>query len=118
MACRIVERTDIHPFEFDHVVATVGVEQPDVALRLVRARLADALTRARIACAKRTKDPTPAFEDDSEHVRWLVDQDYRNPVKILLEGSEGRDAIAALGEHASALFLEILWPWFGGASTP
>ena len=112
MACRIVERTDIHPFEFDHVVATVGVEQPDVALQLVRARLAEALTRARIACAKRAKEPTPAFEDDSEHVRWLVDQDYRNPVKILLEGSEGRDAIAALGEHASALFLKILWPWF------
>ena len=112
MACCIVERTDIHPFEFDHVVATVGAEQPDVALRLVRARLADALTRARIACAKRAEEPTPAFEDDAEHVRWLVDQDYTNPVKNLLEGSQGRDGVAALGEHVPVPFIEILWPWF------
>ena len=33
-------------------------------------------------------------------------------MKNLLEGSQERDAIAALGEHAPAPFLDILWPWF------
>ena len=112
MACSIVKRTDIHPFEFDIVVATVGVEQPEFALRLVRARLDDALTRARVACAKLAEKPTPTLEDDAEYVAWRIDQDQRSPVKNLLEGSQGRDAIAALGEHAPAPFLDILWPWF------
>ena len=112
MACSIVKQTDIHPFEFDIVVATVGVEQPEFALRLVRARLDDALTRARVACAKLAEKPTPTLRDDAEYLAWRIDQDQRNPVKNLLEGSQGRDAIAALGEHAPALFLDILWPWF------
>ena len=112
MACSIVKRTDIHSFEFDNLVATLGVEQPEFALRLVRARLADALTRARAVCAKLAEEPTPTLEDDAEYLDWRIDQDRRNPVKNLLEGSQGRDAIAALGEHAPVLFLNILWPWF------
>ena len=112
MACSIVKRTDIHPFEFDNVVATLGVEQPEFALRLVRARLADALTRAREVCAKLAEEPTPTLEDDAEYLDWRIDQDRRNPVKNLLEASQERDAIAALGEHAPAPFLDILWPWF------
>lgn len=68
MACSIVKRTDIHPFEFDNLVATLGVEQPEFALRLVRARLADALTRARAVCAKLTEEPTPTLEDDAEYL--------------------------------------------------
>ena len=111
MGCSIVKRTDIHPFEFDSVVATVGVKQPTVALRLVRARLVQALASAQVACAKRAEEPTPTFEDDEEHARWMIDQD-KNPLKKLLEGSQGRDSVAALGEHAPALFLHILWPWF------
>ena len=112
MACSIVKRTDIHSFEFDIVVATVGVEQPEFALRLVRARLDDALTRAQVACAKQADEPTPTLQDDAEYLAWRIDQDQRNPVKNLLEGSQGRDAIAALGEHVPELFLDILWPWF------
>lgn len=114
MACSIVKRTDIHPFEFDNVIATMGVEQPEYALRLVRARLADALTRARAVCAKLAGEPTPTIEDDAEFLDWRIDQDRRNPVKNLLEGSQERDAVAALGEHAPASFLDILWPWFEG----
>ena len=112
MACSIVKRTDIHPSEFDNVAATLGVEQPEFALRLVRAHLADALSRARAASAKLAEQPTPTLEDDAEYLAWRIDQDRKNPVKNLLEGSQGRDAIAALGEHAPAPFLDILWPWF------
>ena len=63
-------------------------------------------------CAKLADEPTPTLEDDAEYLDWRIDQDRRNPVKNLLEGSQGRDAIAALGEHAPVLFLNILWPWF------
>lgn len=112
MACSAVKRTDIHPFEFDNVVATMGVEQPEFALRLVRARLDDALIRARVVCAKLAGEPAPTLQDDADYLAWRIDQGQRNPVKNLLEGSQGRDAIAALGEHAPALFLDILWPWF------
>ncbi len=112
MACSIVKRTDIHPFEFKIVVATVGVDQPEFALRLVRARLDDALIRARVACAKLAGKPALTLQDDSDYLAWRIDQDQRNPVKNLLVGSRERDALAALGEHAPALFLDILWPWF------
>ena len=112
MACSIVKRTDIHPFEFDNVVATMGVEQPEFALRLVRARLDDALIKARVACAKLAGKPAPTLQDDADYLAWRIDQGQRNPVKKLLEGSREGDAIAALGEHAPAQFLDILWPWF------
>lgn len=112
LACSIVKRTDIHPFEFDNVVATLGVEQPEFALRLVRTHLTDALTRARAVCLKLAEEPAPTLKDEADYVAWRIDQDRRKPVKNLLEGSQGRDAIAALGEHAPALFLDILWPWF------
>ena len=90
----------------------MGVEQPEFALRLVLARLDDELPRARVACAKLAEKPTPTLQDDAEYLAWRIDQDQRNPVENLLEGSQGRDAIAALGEHAPAPFLNILWPWF------
>ncbi len=94
------------------VVATVGVEQPELALRLVRVRLDDALTRARVVRAKLAGKRTPTLQDDADYLAWRIDQSQRNPVKNLLEGSRERDAIAALGEHAPALFFDILWPWF------
>ena len=39
IALTIMSRTDIAVFRIDHLVASVGVEQPDVALRLLRGKL-------------------------------------------------------------------------------
>ena len=93
MACSIVKRTDIHSFEFDNLVATLGVEQLEFALRLVRARLADALTRARAVCAKLAEEPTPTLEDDAEYLDWRIDQDPKK------SGEEPARGLAGTGRH-------------------
>ena len=86
VACTIVKRTEIAPIAIDHVVATIGVEQPEAALRLARARL------------------------DHEQSAYAQEEWFfrRDPLQ---NGGEW-ESLPALAEQAPAKFLEILWPWF------
>ena len=111
-ACTIVERTEIGPHLFDHVVATVGMNQPESALRLVRARLVRDLDAARAETAERSGIPEPAFGSLDEEMVWIMENDPRRPLQALVEESQGWESLPALAEQAPVAFLEILWSWF------
>ena len=112
MACRIIERTRIDHFKIDHVIGSVGVAQPSVALRVVLAQLNRDLEEAKKEAANRAKRAMPAFDADDEQYIWLMENQPSTPFKTLIECREGSDTLLALAEHAPSTYLEILWPWY------
>ena len=112
LACTIVTRTDIAPFAVDHVVGTIGAEQPEVALRLVRARLERDLARALALSDSLATKRKPEFESWDDERIWAFKNAPRVPLARLIEERNQWDTLPALAEHAPSPFLEILWPWF------
>ena len=118
-ACSIVERTDIGEFQIDHVLGTIGVEQPEAALQLLRARLDKELETAEARSAALAKEERPQFDNDeeeadriAEEVAWITEKHPRIPLKELIDDKNGWDTVPTLAEQAPASFLRILWPWF------
>ena len=111
-ACAIAGRSELDPHLLDHVVATVGVDQPEAALRLVHARLVRQLAVATAEAARRNALPKPDFAHMEDEVSWLIENSARRPLETLIEASHGWDHLQALAERAPVRFLEILWPWF------
>lgn len=111
-ACRIVTRTPIDHFRIDFVVGSIGVDQPDLALRLVLAQLNRDLDEAKEESAERAKRTMPALNADAERYIWLSENQPSGPLKELIEGRDASDTLLALAEHAPSTYLEILWPWY------
>ena len=119
MACNIVQRTDMGPLQIDHANATIGVDQPETALQLVRARLDHELDIAQARSAELAQEEKPKFDtgaDDigwsEEEVAWHFEKNPKIPIKKLIEDRNGWDALPTLAEQTSSSFLRILWPWF------
>ena len=119
IGCSIVQRTDIGPLQIDHVVGNIGVDQPDVALRLVRARLEHELDSAQARSAELAKEEKPDFdnggEDDGwsyEEVAWAFEKNPKIPLRKLIEDRNGWDTLPTLAQQAPTSFLDVLWPWF------
>ena len=119
IACRIVQGTDIGPFQIDHVLGTIGVDQPEAALQLVHARLDLELETAQALSAELAKEEKPEFDDASEdagwsaaEVAWYFEKDPAIPFKKLIDDKNEWDTLPSLAERAPSLFLKILWPWF------
>ena len=112
IACRTIERTRIDHFRIDHVIGSIGVEQPDLALRVVLAQLNRDLDEAKEESAERAKRTMPAFDVDDEQYIWLMENQPSTPLKTLIERRDASDTLLALAEHVPGLYLEILWPWY------
>ena len=112
IACRIVARTRIDHFRIDFVIGSIGVDQPDLALRLVLAQLNRDLDEAKEESAERAKRTMPALSAEAERYIWLSENQPSAPLKALIERREDSDTLLALAEHAPSTYLEILWPWY------
>jgi nucleoside phosphorylase len=112
IALVIIGRSDIGPHMIDHVAGTIGVEQPDFALKLVRARLSRDLAAAVEAAEARASKPEPAFATPEDEMAWRMSEDPREPIKRLIEYGDDWDSLPALAEEAPASFLDALWPWY------
>lgn len=106
LATTILGRTDISPFAFDHTIATVGVDQPKAALKLVLARLDREFRAAAAEVEQRSALPKPDGEE--AQLEWSLSE----PLKRLLERGDGWDSLEALCQANPELFLETIWPWF------
>ena len=111
VARTIVGRSDISQHLIDYVVETIGVEQPETALHLVRARLDRDLAAAKGRADELSEEEMPDPDDIEAQVAWHLDED-RNALHRLIDERLGWEALPALAENAPAAFLEILWPWF------
>ena len=112
MACTIVDRSEIAQHLINDVVETVGVEQPEIALQLVRARLDRDLSIAEARAGELSEEVLPVDASDEELVDWRLNKNPRIPIESLIKRNQGWESLSSLAEHAPAAFLEILWPWF------
>ena len=119
IACSIVQRTDIGPFQIDHVIGTIGVNQAEISLQFVRARLDHELDIAQARSAELAKEKKPEFDSraedagwSAEEVAWAFEKNPKIPLKKLIEDRNGWDTLPTLAEQAPSSFLKILWPWF------
>ena len=110
LATTILGRTEISSFMLDHTVATVGVDQPEAAVKLVLAALDRGFEIAKVEAQRRAALPTP----ESEEARWsfLIQNSPSEPLNRLIEGVHGWDSLEALAKANPKVFLHTLWPWF------
>lgn len=118
IALTVVGRTNVASETVDNVAGYVAVEQPDIALRLVRARLDRELELAS-ASAQSLKDSAPLPPGDDadpvDIVNYRLDELVRNPVRNLIEKSMEWDSLSGIAERWPIETLDHLWPWFVSA---
>lgn len=110
----ILGRSQVAAIHVDHLVGELGVEQPDVALLLVRAALDRRLALARASAAE-LQGATAPEGNETQVAIWRARNDPGRELKELLETSNEWDMLASLAEHSPALTLQTLWPWFVAA---
>lgn len=108
IAATILRRSPISIWNVDRTTMTLAVEQPDVASRVVRAKL-DYL----FAEAKGKPEPPPFPVNGTEDEKFIWDIHHARPKEFedLLDAMEWYD-LSSLAEVAPAAFLQYLWPWY------
>jgi hypothetical protein len=114
LAITVLSRTQIAPFHVEHVVAQLGVNQPEIALRLVRARLDRDLAAAIQRSTECAKKPKPEFTEmaEADQLAWHMEKSPTKPLKDLIEQSQDWDVLASLAEASPSPFVKAMWPWF------
>lgn len=108
IASLLLERSPVSICQVNHTALTIAVDQPDVAVRLVRRKL-DFL----LAEAKGRPEPIayPVDGTEAEKTAWYFKHRPTKDFDELLDAMEWND-LPALAEDAAAVFLQILWPWY------
>jgi nucleoside phosphorylase len=109
LATRIVSRSEISSQAIDYVISNLGIESPEAATKLVRAKLDRDLADALRESAERQAILPP--QEERAYIEWSLANSPKTPLVRL--GEDGTwDALGALAEHAPAITLKHLWPWF------
>lgn len=108
VAIIVLKRSPISIWQVEHTAMTVAVEQPAVAMRLIRTKLDFLLTEV-----KRRPEPPPFPADGAERekISWYIDHRPAKELKNLLDAMEWSD-LPSLADAAPAVFLQHLWPWY------
>lgn len=108
IAATVLKRSPITIWHVGHAAMTLAVEQPDVALRLVRAKLDFLLAEAN----GRPEPPQfPVDGTEDEKTIWHIRHDGTKPFDDLLDAVEWVD-IPTLAEAAPTAFLQFCWSWY------
>ena len=102
----VLARTSIAPNAVDHTASIVAVDQPKIALGIVRAKLAYQLEKAKLV---KLEVPFPEGSDRATQVEWTIGHNPDKPFTDILENTEWY-SLTAIAEAAPKEFLEILWP--------
>jgi nucleoside phosphorylase len=108
IAAAVLKRTPISVSQVEHTAMTVAVQQPDVAMRLVLAKLNFLLAEAK---GKPGPPPFPANGTEDEKTSWYIRHGRSKEFDHLLDAMEWHD-LPSLAEAAPAAFLRYLWPWY------
>jgi hypothetical protein len=87
IATTVLGRTRIAPPYIEQVVSTLGVDQPQIAVKLVRASLDRELDAARARAAEIAKNEEPTGVSEEDELVWRTRNDPREPLKRLIEGT-------------------------------
>lgn len=115
LAIGILARSDIPILRVNHVASTLGVAQPGLALRVVRAKLDRDLAAAKLQARARLtaeEQRAPDGGDLAAQVAWEFTRSPRRPFKELLDKSGDWDSLPALAESAPGAYVDVLWPWY------
>ena len=112
LARTIIRRTEVAPFSIDRTVASIGVEQPETALHLVRARLDHQLARAQAEADNLTDRAVPEFEGPIEQQAYYLNHSPQDILRKVIESEGDWETLPTLAEQSPLGFLDILWPWF------
>lgn len=118
IAVTIIARSEISILVIDHQAGSIAIDQPDVALALIAAKLERELrtTVAQVHAAEqsatRLRDPNP--QDDLIH---RLQHRIQQPLRDLIEGSNEWDSLAGIAERWPGRFLHAVFPWFVRALT-
>lgn len=108
IAQTILARTPVSQWEVDRTASTVAVDQPEVAFRLIRAKLDYLLEKARAIPAGKSYPEHGTHED---LVAWHIADEPTKPLIALLESMEWF-SLMAMAETTPKEYLDALWPWF------
>ena len=92
-------------------ISTIGVGQPQMALRLARARLDREIAIAQKHAAELAQEPKPELEDPGAAMAWDLRQNPRGSLRQLIDNNDW-DALPALAEKSPNSFLDELWAWY------
>lgn len=106
----ILGRTDISHFSFEYSLSVIGVEQPEVALRLAVKKLG--LQVAQAIKATEAHASSPPTEDRAERISWLMTNSPERYLTQVIEQQNGWDWLEAIAKQHGKLFLEYLWQPF------
>lgn len=108
IAAIILKRSPISIWQVEQTAMTLAIEQIDVALRLVRAKL-DFL----LAEAKNRPEPSqfPTNGTEDEKVSWYIRNDRAKEFKGLLDATAWND-LPSIAEASPNAFLQYLWTWY------
>lgn len=109
VGCAVVQRTEIGAHDVNYVAETLGAEQPEEALRLVRACLQRELSLA-LAKAQELEEAEAEAGEPEQREPWLTLRE--RPLERVVEGRDSWSGLEALAEAQPGLFLQVLWPWF------
>jgi len=108
IAATVLKRSSISIWQVEYTALTLAVEQPEVALRLIRTKLDFLLAEAK---GKPEPPQFPAEGTDEEQTSWYILHDRAKEFKDLLEATEWND-LPSFAEAAPPEFLKYLWPWY------
>lgn len=108
IASVVLKRSPISIWQVEHTAQTIAVEQPDVAVRLVRAKLEFLLAEAK---GKPDPPPFPVDGTEDDKTSWHIEHRRTKEFDNLLDAMEWND-LPSLAEAAPAAFLQYLWPWY------
>jgi nucleoside phosphorylase len=107
VAATVLKRSPVSVSLVEYTATTVAVELPDVAIRLVLAKL-DFL----LAEAKGKPEPPPFPADGTENeISWHLSYRRTKEYEDLLDAREWH-YLPSLAEAAPAAFLRYLWRWY------
>jgi nucleoside phosphorylase len=108
VALQILGRSTIAIPRVDHLAQSLAITQPELAARLIRAKLEHLVTEA---SRNERPDPFPESEDQEELIAWYMRNRPNKKFIGILEENEWV-ALHTLAEAAPQTFLVHLWPWY------
>jgi hypothetical protein len=108
----VLKRSPISVWQVNYTAQTVAVEQPDVAMRVVRAKLDFLFAEAK---SRPEPPPYPDQGTEDEQARWYIQHRRTREFDGLLNATEWYE-LPSLAEAAPGEFLRYVWPWYASVS--
>ena len=115
LALTIIGRTDMSSSAIDHRAGSIAVEQPEAALRLIRARLDrelnEAVAQSEFLAVAAVPSRNGGATKEMQVAERLADR-VCDPIRNLLERNSEWDSLAGIAETWSRETLDEISPWF------